>query len=76
MNDDTKAIRATRNDFPMLMSAVDLQALGLPRPTAYALLNRADLPVVRIGRRRFMSRDPFFGWLDAQAAHETQSAAG
>ena len=61
--------RTERTDYPQLMSAKDLQAIGLSRPMVYRLLNREDLPVVIIGRRRLMNRDRFFEWLDKQAAN-------
>lgn len=55
-----------RTDFPVLMSARDLQQVGMSRTMAYQTLNRADAPYVVIGGRRFMNRDLFFSWLDAQ----------
>ena len=54
----------SRNDFPPLMSAKDLQRVGMSRTMAYQLLNRQDVPAVRIGDRLFMNRDRFFEWLD------------
>ena len=46
--------------YPMLLDAKDLQeAVGIPRALAYQLLNRADMPVVCLGRRKFMNRDKF-----------------
>lgn len=50
-----------------LLSARDIQALGIPRALAYQLLNRSDLPTVRLGRRVFIFREPFFRWLAEQA---------
>ncbi|NCB52844.1 MAG: DNA-binding protein [Clostridia bacterium] len=74
--DDRKAIRANRSDFPLLISAIDLQAVGIPRPTAYQLLNRSDMPVVMLGRRKFLNRDLFFKWLDEQSTQGKQTAVG
>lgn len=54
----------SRNDFPPLMSATDLQALGMSRTMAYRMLNNTDVPAISIGGRRFMNRDRFFEWLD------------
>lgn len=48
----------------MLLDAHDLQAAGLSRTLAYQLLNRADMPVVVFGRRKYMVRDKFVRWLD------------
>ena len=57
----------TRESFPMLMSAKHLQMVGFSRDHSYALLNRSDVPVIPMGKRRFVNRDLFFKWLDAQA---------
>lgn len=50
-----------------LLNAADLQKMGLGRSMVYQLLNRADLPVVCIGRRKFMHRAKFMEWLESQA---------
>ncbi len=60
------ATTATTTETPMLMSAHDLQAMGMGRSMAYKLLNRADVPVVKIGERKFVLRDKFYAWLEAQ----------
>lgn len=48
----------------LLLDAHDLQAAGIPRTIAYQLLNRADLPVITLGRRKFMVKAKFEKWLD------------
>ena len=53
-----------------VLSAIDLQAMGFSRPMVYQLLNRADLPVIRIGNRRFMHREKFLLWLSTQASKQ------
>ena len=50
-----------------LLSASDLQEMGMGRSMVYQLLNRADLPVVQIGKRKFMHREKFLEWLAGQA---------
>lgn len=51
-----------------LFSAADLQRVfGLSRSRAYEMLNRADLPVIKIGRRRLMHAKLFSEWLEQQA---------
>ena len=60
---DQRAV--SRNEFPALMSAKDLQALGMSRTMAYRMLNRTDVPTISIGGRRFMNRDRFFEWVDS-----------
>ena len=48
----------------LLLSAHDLQRVaGLSRRNAYALLNRDDLPVVRIGERKYLVAADFMDWL-------------
>ena len=61
------AVTDPRTGFPNLLSARHLQAFGMSRAMAYQLLNRADMPSVRIGERLFMNRDLFFQWMDTQA---------
>lgn len=57
------------NDIPELLDARTLQSLfGFSRSMVYALLNRRDLPVVVIGRRRFMHKSLFESWLAEQAS--------
>lgn len=53
--------------FPRLLSAKHLVQMGFSRTLAYRLLNRADLPVVVFGRRRFMLREGFDRWLAEQS---------
>lgn len=50
-----------------MLNAADLEKMGFSRPMAYVLLNRSDLPVVKIGRRRFMHKALFEAWLSEQA---------
>jgi len=51
----------------VMLDAVSLQAFGFSRAMVYQLLNRQDLPVVVIGKRRFMHRELFLKWLEEQA---------
>lgn len=63
------------NEFPMMLTANDLQAMGFRRAIVYKILNSADVPVVKIGSRKFIQRDKFFKWLDSkevQTDAETQ----
>lgn len=56
-------------NIPDLLDAHALQSLfGLSRSMAYQLLSRRDLPVVKIGRRRFMHKSLFESWLAEQAS--------
>ena len=47
-------------------SARDLVRAGFTRSMAYALLNREDVPTIRIGGRLFVRREAFQDWLKQQ----------
>lgn len=59
MNEDLKHT-------PEILSAKDLQDMGFSRSMAYALFNRADVPVIHIGKRKFIRREKFLEWLAEQ----------
>ena len=40
--------------------------MGFSRSMSYALFNRADVPVIRIGKRKFIRREKFLEWLAEQ----------
>ena len=52
-----------RNVTPEILSAKDLQDMGFSRSMSYALFNREDIPVIRIGKRKFIRRERFMEWL-------------
>ena len=56
----------SRENLPMMLSANDIQTMGFTRTMAYSILNREDVPVVKIGSRKFIQRDKFFDWLDSR----------
>lgn len=58
MNKDEKT------SFPLLLSAKDLQKMGISRSMSYQILNRSDLSVIKIGERKMIKRDEFLAWLD------------
>ena len=51
---------------PEILSAKDLQEMGFSRSMSYALFNREDIPVIRIGKRKFIRRERFMEWLAEQ----------
>ena len=55
-----------KNSAPEILSAKDLQDMGFSRSMSYALFNRADVPVIHIGKRKFMRREKFLEWLAEQ----------
>ena len=55
-----------KNEFPEMLTAEDLQNFGFTRSMAYAFLNREDVPVIKIGKRKFIRKEKFYEWLEAQ----------
>ena len=55
-----------KNEYPEMMTAEDLQNFGFTRSMAYAFLNRKDVPVIRIGKRKFIRKERFYEWLEEQ----------
>ena len=57
-----------RNNYelPMIMSAKDLQSMGFSRSMAYRLLQGDLIPVVCIGKRRFIRHDTLLNRLTEQ----------
>ena len=50
-----------------IWGAKELVKAGFSRSMAYQLLNRADVPTVTIGGRKFVHRELFQEWLKRQA---------
>ena len=55
-----------KNNQHEMLIAEDLQDFGFTRSMAYAFLNRQDVPVIKIGRRKFIRREKFHQWLMEQ----------
>ena len=55
-----------KNVTPEILSAKDLQDMGFSRSMSYALFNREDIPVIHIGKRKFIRRERFMKWLAEQ----------
>ena len=55
----------------MALSVPEVQkALGIGRNSVYNLVNRADFPKIRMGRKIIIPRDAFLRWLDQQTTSE------
>lgn len=53
------------------LSVAEVQkALGIGRNSVYDLVNRADFPKIRMGRKIIIPRDAFLRWLDQQTSTE------
>ncbi len=55
-----------RENLPIMLSANDLQDMGFSRTMVYKILNSDEVPVVKIGSRKFIQKDKFFKWLDSK----------
>ena len=55
-----------KSNTPEILSAKDLQDMGFSRSMSYALFNRADVPVIHIGKSKFIRREKFLEWLAEQ----------
>ena len=60
----------SRETLPMMLSANDIQIMGFTRTMAYNILDRDDVPVVKIGSRKFIQRDKFLDWLDSREKND------
>ena len=56
----------SKSSTPEILSAKDLQDMGFSRSMSYALFNRADVPVIHIGKRKSIRREKFLEWLAEQ----------
>ena len=66
----------SRESLSMMLSANDIQTMGFTRTMAYNILNRDDVPVVKIGSRKFIQRDKFFDWLDSREKSKIVNSDG
>jgi len=64
----------SRENLPMMLSVNDFQAMGFTRTMVYKILNSEEVPVVKIGSRRFVQRDKFFKWLDSKESKNPETA--
>ncbi|MGE7922023.1 helix-turn-helix domain-containing protein [Viridibacillus arvi] len=52
------------DSYPIVLTAIEIsQILLISKPSAYELMDRADFPLIRIGRCKRVLRDEFFLWL-------------
>ena len=63
----------SKENLPMMLSANEIQTMGFTRNMAYSILDREDVPVIKIGSRKFTQRDKFFEWLYSKEKSETQN---
>lgn len=52
------------NSYPIFLIAVEIsEILRISKPSAYALMDRKDFPLIKIGRSKRVRRDLFILWL-------------
>jgi len=60
-----KAAYKNIDELPIMLNANDIMnVLGISRAFAYDLLHDKSLPVIVLGKRRVVSKDKFFDWLE------------
>ncbi len=64
----------SKENLPMMLSANDLQDMGFSRTMVYKILNSKEVPVVKIGSRKFIQKDKFFKWLDSKENKNPETA--
>lgn len=69
---EVKPMSEYSKDTPEILSAKDIQNMGFSRSMSYALLTNMGLPVIQIGKRKFVKRDKFLEWLDKQEVNEEE----
>ena len=56
-----------KTDLPLILDArIVAEILGISRAATYHLFEQEEFPAIRI-RRKLVSRDAFFEWLERQA---------
>ena len=60
------------NNLPNVLTAKDLQSyLHISRAGSYILLNRADFPTLHIGKRKLVTRENLFQWMEKNTGENT-----
>lgn len=73
MNHSVHQQAVSTSTLPELLSERHRAAYGFSRTGWYQLLNREDVPVVKIGGRKFLHRELFEAWLKEQAQKHSSS---
>jgi len=66
------------DELPLILSARDIyeNILGINRTAVYEILNREDLPTLRVGKRILVQKDTFRRFLEEKAANREHIATG
>ena len=61
-------------DEKILLSPKDIVSyLGVSKATVYTLLKRKDLPVIKIGSRKYVTKDDLNNWLKKQVIDKEEN---
>lgn len=54
------------NSYPIILTAVEIsEILRISKPSAYALMDKTDFPLIKIGRCKRVLREQFIRWLSS-----------
>ncbi|MCM3761837.1 helix-turn-helix domain-containing protein [Alkalihalobacillus oceani] len=56
-----------KSDYPLILKAEHIsEIIGCSKRVAYEVMDRADFPLVRMGRLKRVEREAFFEWIGSQ----------
>ena len=60
-----KSTFRTNDELPATLSAIDISNyLGISKTNSYQLMNRADFPTLKLGKRKLVPKDKFLIWVN------------
>lgn len=60
-------IQIKLDSYPIVLTAKEIcEILRISKPSAYALMDRTDFPLLKIGRCKRVVKDQFIKWLNGQ----------
>jgi excisionase family DNA binding protein len=58
-------MQKTKDDYPIVLTVKEvMEILHIGKRIAYALMDHADFPTIRIGKLKRVNRDSFFNWIE------------
>ncbi|EJP84675.1 helix-turn-helix domain-containing protein [Bacillus cereus] len=62
---DSIPVTNDSTDYPIMLNVTHLEEiLGVAKRTAYEIMDQKGFPLMKIGRKKVVSRDAFFNWLE------------
>ena len=63
-----KEIQINLDSYPIVLTAVEIcEILRISKPSAYALMDHADFPLIKIGRCKRVLKEQFITWLNSHS---------